>query len=917
MVAVRNLQKILRPDSVAVIGASNKPAGDGSIVLENLIAGGFEGAIYPIHRHHRRIQGLTAFPTIADLPEKADLAVVCTPPEAVPDVVRQCGEAGIGGVAILSAGFREVGATGHELERQISYEAARFPELRMLGPNSLGIIVPDHKLNASFSGEVPKAGRLAFISQSRTICTAALDWAIQEGIGFSHFVSIGNMLEVGLGDLIDYFAADPFTKAIILYVESITEARHFMSAARAITQDKPIVVYKAGRFSQSAKAAVSHTGTLSGVDAVYEAAFERAGIVRVFEIDEMFHCARLLARSPRSVGRRLAIITNSGGPGVVATDCLIDRQGVLARFSADTIEQLNQFLPSHWSRANPANIRGDASPERFARAIELVSDDPNVDAVLVVLTPQAMTDPTGTGHAVSDVAARGHKPILAVWMGGGAVREGIDVLRRAGVPTYSTLSSAVNAFMQLVSYSRRRETLRETPRDVPVSFPEDRERQKELLGLVAGSKQQILSEELSKRLLGAYGISATQPQLARSPDEAAGLARDIGYPVVLKVVSPQISHKNEVGGVALNLGSDDEVRAVFARIVDSLKWQRPTAHIHGVSVQPMAAAPNGVEMILGSRKDAVFGAVILIGAGGVAAELLQDFTLGLPPLNERLARRMLESLRIWPIIAGRRRRPAASIERLVETLIRFSYLIADCPQIAEMDVNPLLVAPNEVIALDARVRLDRRHQPDARPFSHLAIRPYPEHLVRRATLRDGTPVILRPIRPEDEPLWHEMLLQCSTETLRGRFRSLFRQMTHEMAARFCFIDYDRELAIVAEATHGPQRQLIGVGHLICNADHTNAEYAVLVPDAWQRRGVGSLITKNSVEIAADWGLSLVIGETERLNRGMISTFKAAGFDFDYDTDPEVVIVRKQLGRPMCLLRPQLPVVRDGEKPGEG
>ena len=891
--ATRNLKKILRPRSIAVVGASNKPKRVSYVVLKNLLDAGFEGAIYPVHPHYDNVQWVTAYPTVADLPEKVDLAVVCTPAEIVPDVVRQCGESGIDGVVIISAGFREVGPSGAELERQLKREAARFPGLRMLGPKSMGVVVPQRKLNASFSAGMPKPGRLAFVSQSGTLCTAALDWAIQEDIGFSYFVSIGNMLDVSVGDLIDYFATDPTTDSIILYVESITEARHFMSAARAITQDKPIVVYKAGRFSQSAKAAVSHTGSMSGVDAVYEAAFERAGIVRVFEIDDMFDCAQLLARTSRTTGPRLAIVTNAGGPGVVATDSLIDRQGKLARLAVETIDQLDQFLPPYWSHANPVDILGDARPDRFERTIDVVLQDPHVDAVLVILAPQAMTDPTATARVVSEVAARSHKPILAAWMGGSAVRAGIELLRQAGVPTYTTPKNAVHAFMHLVSYTWRRETLYETPRDVPMAFPVDRKHQADMLDLVADSPYEVLSEEKSKQLLAAYGIPSTRPRLARSRAEAVELSREIGYPVVMKIVSPQITHKNEVGGVALNIGSDDEVRAMFDRIVESLARQRPAAEIHGVSVQPMAAAPHGFEMILGSRKDPVFGAMILIGSGGVAAEVLQDFALGLPPLNERLARRMLESLRIWPIIAGERKRPAASIDQLVETLIRFSYLVADCPQIAEMDVNPLLVEPSDVIALDARVRIDKSYPIDARPFSHLAIRPYPEHLVHRTDLKDGTPVVLRPIRPEDEPLWHDMLLECSPETIRGRFRSLFRQMTHEMAARFCFMDYDRELAIVAEATSA-ERKLIGVGHLICDADHTDAEYAVLVSDPWQRRGVGSLITETCVKIAADWGLSKVVGETERLNRGMIATFKHAGFDIDYDTNPDAVIVRKQL-----------------------
>lgn len=892
--AVRNLHKILRPQGIAVVGASNKPERLSYTVLQNLRNAGFEGDIYPVHPYEEEVQGLPAFSSLADLPEPPDLAIVCTPAETVPQIVQQGGEAGVGGMVIISAGFREIGPGGHAMEQRVKQEVSRFPDLRLLGPNSLGIVVPHLHLNASFAAATPKPGRVAFVSQSGTLCTSALDWAIQEDIGFSHFVSIGNMLEVGVGDLIDYFAADPYTDSIILYVESITEARQFMSAARAVTQEKPIVVYKAGRFSESAQAAASHTGAMCGVDAVYAAAFERAGIVRVFEIDDMFDCAQLLACKRQPTGPRLAIITNAGGPGVVATDSLIDCQGELARLAEETVEKLNEFLPPYWSHANPVDIQGDASPERFGRTVEVVVKDRGVDAALVILTPQSITDPTGTARAVADVAKRSRKPVLGAWMGGRAVREGIEVLHQAEVPTYNTPKNAVRAFMHLMSYARNRETLQETPRDVPVSFPLDRQKQRELLDSVMADEHDVLSELLSKRLLSAYGIRTTEPRLATDVNEAAAVAREIGYPVALKIVSPQIPHKNEVGGVALNVSSDEELCTAFDRIVKSAACQRPEAEIHGVGVQPMVAAPDGIELIMGSRKDAVFGAVILIGMGGVAAEVMGDFSLGLPPLNERLARRMLESLRAWPILAGHRQRPPVDFNQLLETLIRFSYLVADCPQIAEMDVNPLLVTPRDVIALDARVRVDRSHLPDTRPFSHLAIRPYPEDLVRQTTLRDGTPVTLRPIRPEDEPLWHRLLSECSPESIRLRFRSMFKEMSHEHAARFCFMDYDRELAMVAEITTEDSRQLIGVGHLLCDADHTKAEFAVLVPDTWQRHGVGSLIMDVCLEIAADWGLCEVVGETERMNNGMLATFKKAGFELHYKAGSDVVRARKEV-----------------------
>ncbi len=901
--AIRNLQKILRPERIAVVGASNKPERLSYAVLKNLLAAGFPGAIYPVHPYDTEVQGLPAFPSLADLPEPVDLAIVCTRAETVPEILLQGGEAGVGGMVITSAGFREIGGFGNELQQRLQVTSAKFPELRILGPNSLGIIVPHLKLNATFAAANPKPGRIAFVSQSGTLCTSALDWAIQEDIGFSHFVSVGNMLEIGMADLIDYFADDPYTDSIILYVESINEARQFMSAARAITKDKPIVVYKAGRFFESAQAAACHTGSICGVDEVYAAAFERAGIVRVFEIDDMFDCAQLLARNRTPAGPRLAIITNAGGPGVVATDSLIGRQGELARLSDKTIAKLDEFLPIYWSHANPIDIQGDAVPHLFGRTIQVVLEDAGVDALLVILTPQAMTEPSKTARLVAELAGKTRKPILAAWMGGGMVREGIEILKQAGIPTYNTPKNAVHAFMHLTSYARNRETLNEIPRDVLVEYPVHRHEQKSaIIDAAMEGEEEMLSEHLSKQILSAYGIRTTEPQLAHSAEQAIELAHLIGYPVALKIDSPQISHRNEVGGVALNVSSDQEVKDVFDRNIKSVLQQRPDAEILGVGVQPMITAPDGIELIMGSRTDAVFGPVILIGLGGVAAEVLEDFALGLPPLNERLARRMLESLRSWPILSGQRHRPSVDIDLLLETLIRFSYLVADCPRVAEMDVNPLLVTPRDVIALDARVRVDLGYPTGTRPFSHLAIRPYPENLSREAKLLDGTPVILRPIRPEDEPLWHEMLGKCSVESIRFRFRSMFRQMSHERATRFCFMDYDRELAMIAEKFVEGKQQMIGAGHLYGDVDHTRAEFAVLVPDQWQRQGVGSLLTEACLEIAADWGLREVYGETDRFNRGMQATFKKAGFELHSPAGADVVKALKTVSAGSALPR---------------
>jgi acetyltransferase len=866
------------------------------MVLANLESAGFAGEIYAVNPRHARIGERRSYPSVSDLPESADLAVVCTPADTVPGIVDECGAAGIRGMVVLSAGFQEAGPEGEERQRRLLEAASRYDGLRIVGPNCLGVISPHACLNASFAAGSPPAGHVAFISQSGALCASVLDWATQQQVGFSHFVSVGNMVDVGLADLIDYFALDEQTHSIILYVESIAEAREFMSAARAFARRKPIVAYKAGRFAASAQAAASHTGAMAGVDAVYQAAFARAGIVRVFEADDMFDCAELLARHPAPKGPRLAILTNAGGPGIMATDALIERNGVLAALDPGSLERLNTLLPSSWSRGNPVDVLGDASPDRIAGALEVVLADRGVDAAIVLLTPQAMTDPTASADLVAKVASHSTKPVLASWMGGSAIEEGVSRLNAAGIPTYSSPEKAVRAFMYLVSYGRNREILYETPRDIPIEFALDRNRLRGVFDTILGEHRDLLTENTSKALLDAYGIPVSKPHVARSADDAVQLARRIGYPVALKVHSPQISHKSDVGGVALNLANDREVERAFERIVQEARQKRPDADVEGVTVQQMVQTAGGYELIVGAKRDPVFGPVVLVGAGGFSAELLQDHAMELPPLNERLCRRMLQSLRSWPLLNGYRSRPPVNIDRLVDVLMRLSYLIADYPEIVELDVNPLLVTPSEVVALDARIALDHEaFLNPVRPYSHLAIRPYPEEWVRKVSLKNGEPLLLRPIKPEDEPLWHELLESCSRESIYFRFRYTFKEITHEMATRYCFIDYDREIAIVAEVVENGRRRLIGVGRLVADADHREAEYAVLVGDQWHGLGLGSILTDYCLEICRAWSIGRIVAETAPDNQRMLAVFQKRQFELDYTSLPDAVLVHKDLG----------------------
>ncbi|MFO7732744.1 MAG: GNAT family N-acetyltransferase [Candidatus Aminicenantes bacterium] len=892
---VPTFDRIFKPQRIALVGMTPNPKSVGGRVLANLVGGGFRGVVYPVSRTSEAVMGVPCYPDIKSLPRTPDLAVLCAPAPQVPALVGECGEKGIRGLIILSAGFGETGPEGRALEEQVLAEVRRFDGMRAIGPNCLGIISPGLPLNASFAAATPRPGHVAFISQSGALCTAVLDWAIEEKIGFSHFVSIGNAMDVDFGDLIDYLGDDEATKSIILYVESIREARKFMTAARAFARTKPIVAYKAGRFPESAAVASSHTGALASEDAIYDAAFQRMGLARVFDFGGIFDCAELIGRSRIPKGPRLAILTNAGGPGVMATDALIAAGGDLARLSAESMRALDESLPPQWSHRNPVDVLGDAKSKLIAKAAQTVIQDPGVDALLVIVTPQAMTNPTAIAREIGALAAATPKPILAAWLGGASMREGISVLNDAAVPTYTAPEQAVNAFMTLVAYARNLEILYETPKDISVEFPVDRDRTRaRFSGLFAGAEG-VLSEDDSKGLLAAYGVPVTRPEPARSVEEAVRVAAGIGFPVVLKVLSPDITHKTDVGGVALNIEDEAMARAAYAGMMRTVAERAPSARIEGVTVQRMIRATDGIEMILGIKKDPTFGTVIMAGMGGIAAEITRDRVLGFPPLNERLARRMLEELRMWPLLQGYRGRPAADTAKLVETLIRLSYLAADFPEIGELDINPLLATPEGVVALDARVVVDRAAAArPAKPYSHLALRPYPEEFVRRVRLRDGTEVTFRPIKPEDEPLWMALLGSCSRESLYSRFRYLFFWQSHDVASRYCYIDYDREMAIVAESGEGDERRLAGVGRLVAEPGRGSAEYAVLVQDTWQNKGLGGMLTDFCLEIARLWGITRITAITTTDNPRMVAVFEKRGFSVARDVETSLVEVSKDL-----------------------
>ena len=884
------MDPIFAPKVIAVIGATESRGTVGRTVFQNLGRGGFEGTVYPVNPKRSSVLCVKAYPNMASVPEKVDLAVITTPAATVPGLVRECAAAGVPGAIIISAGFKETGSRGVELEQQVLTEA-RKAKMRIVGPNCLGVMVPYLGLNATFASTIAKTGSVGFLSQSGALCTAILDWSIKENVGFSAFVSIGSMLDVNWGDLIYYLGDDPHTKSIVIYMESIGDARSFLSAAREVALTKPIIVIKAGRTEAAAKAAASHTGSLTGSDEVLHAAFRRVGVLRVESIAELFHMAEVLAKQPRPKGPRLAIVTNAGGPGVLATDMLISSGGALAEPSKQTFAALNELLPAAWSHNNPIDILGDAGPERYGKAVKLVADDPENDGLLVILTPQAMTDPTGTAEELKQFAKIPGKPILASWMGGSEVEPGENILNAAGIPTYKYPDTAARAFYYMWRYSYNLRALYETPAFVgePESARAQKAKADAIIQKVRKLDRAILTEHESKQLLSAYGIATVDTRIAVTEDEAVKLADEIGYPVVLKLYSETITHKTDVGGVQLNLRNPSAVRKAWYSIETSVakhSAKHKTANgagshdFLGVTVQPMISL-EGYELILGSSPDPQFGPVLLFGSGGQLVEIFKDRALALPPLNATLARRLMEQTKIFTALKGVRGRPPVDLAALEQLLVRFSQLVVEQPWIAELDINPLLVSHERILALDARVVL----HPNTVKEDNLpkpAIRPYPSQYVTSARLKNGTEVTIRPIRPEDEPMMVKFHASLSEESVYYRYFSqlkLDQRIAHERLTRICFNDYDREIALVAEHKNPKTdaSELIGVGRLSKARGHNEAEFALLVSDSCQRQGLGKELLTRLVQIGRAEKLTRITADILAENHGMLHLSEKVGF----------------------------------------
>jgi acetyltransferase len=883
------LDALFLPDSVAVIGATERPGTVGRTVLENLQHPSFPGKLFAVNSRHSEICGLKAYRSIGDVPGKIDLAVVATPAATVPGIIGECVNAGVKSAVVISAGFRERGAEGVELERQIQEQLCRGA-MRLVGPNCLGIMNPTVGLNATFAKDAPRPGNVAFLSQSGALLTAILDWGQLEQVGFSAIVSTGSMLDVGWGDLIYYFGDDPHTHSILLYMESVRDARSFLSAAREVALRKPVIVIKAGRSEAASRAAASHTGALTGSDEVLDAAFRRSGVLRVLTIADLFYMAEVLSKQPRPKGPRLTILTNAGGPAVLATDALIANGGQLAIPSEKTVQALDAFLPAHWSHNNPIDILGDADSERYAKALEIASNDPNSDGLLVILAPQGMTDPAAVAERLKPYAKSSGKPVLTSWMGGARIASGEAILNAAGIPTFPYPDTAARAFTYMWRYSDNLRGIYETPTLAEGSEldPRSRRQAENIIEAARSHGRVLLNEFESKEILSDYGIPTVETRIAQTEDAAALCAHDLGYPVVLKIFSETITHKTDVGGVKLNLEDEASVRSAFQAIKDSVERIAGPDQFSGVTVQPMVRL-EGYELILGSSVDPQFGPVILFGSGGPLVEVYRDHALALPPLNTTLAQRMMEQTRVFTAFKGVRGRRPIDVPALAGLLVRFSQLVVEQPWISEIDINPLLASPERMLALDARVVL---HAPGTDP-DHLprpAVRPYPSQYVSSWVMKNGTEVTLRPIRPEDEPLmvkFHQTLSDRSVYLRYFYSPSLSSRVAHDRLVRICFVDYDREMAIVADRRDAKtgQHRILGVGRLVKSHARNEGELAVLVSDEYQNQGLGMELFHRVIRIARDEKLNRVDAEILPDNFAMKKIAKKLGFRVRTPDDP--------------------------------
>ncbi len=879
------LAPLFEPEGIAVFGASDRPDAVGGIVFRNLVDAGYKGRICAINPNRKEVQGHAAFPSLAETGKHVDLAVVATPARSVPAIVEECGEHGVRMMLILSAGFRETGAEGRRIEDQVMQRAREYG-IRIMGPNCLGLIRPHDGINLTFgnSGAIP--GNVALVSQSGAICTAILDWAEQNNVGFSAVVSTGIGADLDFGDYLDYLVSDYRTHAILLYIEGITDARRFMSSLRAAARMKPVIALKVGRHEAGAAASMSHTGALVGSDATFSAALSRSGVLRVDTIGQLFSAARALSsRNYRYESEHLVVVTNGGGPGVMAADRFADQEIELANLSDSTLEVLDEVLPSVWSRGNPVDIIGDATPERYSKALDAVLADSAIDGALVILTPQAMTQPTEVAQAVIETAKKTDKLVMATWMGGAQVEKARELFNEAHIPCFRTVDNAVDAFSYVARYHRNQRLLLQTPsRLTRGQERSDREGARMIIEGVLDENRKVLTEPESMALLTAFHVPTVRSGVAHSANEALVMAETMGYPIAMKILSPDITHKSDSGGVRLNIVSAHEVRNAYRQMMEQVSANVPDAKIDGVTVEQMYRSRTARELMIGVARDPVFGPVVSFGSGGTAVEVLADTAIALPPLNRRLAEDLIQRTKVSKLLEQYRDIPAIDRDALVDVLLAVSTMVCELPWIQEMDINPLMVDERGVVAVDARIVVDYP-QPSTDPYHHLAIHPYPMRLVKRVQLNDGTDIIVRPIRPEDAESEAQFVRELSDESKYFRFMNTFQELSQEMLVRLTQIDYHNEMALIAvTAEGGGEGKQVGVARYTTNTDKKTCEFAIVVADDWAGRGIGRLLMNNLMAVARDRELDVMEGQVIATNARMLKLMTSLGFASSVDPE---------------------------------
>lgn len=881
-----HLKSLFAPKSVAVFGASDRVDSVGQVVFQNMLQSGYQGALYPINPVHAEVQGRKAYASIAQISEPVELAVIATPAQTVPDIIEECGKHQVKAAVIITAGFGETGKVGKALEHAVLESAQRYG-VRLIGPNCLGVMRPDIGLNATFNKGSASIGNLAFVSQSGALCTAILDWAQTNDVGFSSLISLGSSLDVDFGEILDYLISDVKTQSILLYIEGIRDARSFMSGIRAAARIKPVILVKVGRHAVSSKAAMSHTASLVGSDDAFDAAARRAGVVRVQTITQLFSAAKALSCGFHPSGNRLAIVTNGGGPGVMATDCAADLGLVMATLSDKTMEQLNAVLPATWSHGNPVDIVGDAQSDRYRHAVQACLEDPGVDGVLTILTPQAMTKPLESANAVIELSKQYSKPLLACWMGGVQVNESRAAFSRARKPCFRTPEPAVEVFSYLTAYYQNQKLLMQVPGPLSHRLEPDVEGARMVIEGALQERRKVLSEMESKAILSAFHIPVAQTLVADSPNEALLIAQQMGFPVAMKVNSPDITHKTDAGGVMLNLANAQAVRAAFYEIIESVKRYRPEARVEGISIEPMIVKPNGRELMVGVTNDPVFGPLITFGAGGTTVEVMGDRSVTLPPLNSFLVKDLIQGTRVAKMLGAFRHMPPANMEALESVLLRVSEMVCELPMLMEMDINPLILDENGVLAADARVVVEF-HQPSTDRYAHMAIYPYPAHLVSNWQMADGMDVIIRPIRPEDAKIEQEFVRNLSEESRYFRFMNSVQELSESMLVRFTQIDYSREMALLAVAEEQGQEIELGVARYAINPDGKSCDFALVIADNMRGKGLGNRLMMALMDAARAKGLKIMEGEVLKNNASMLKLMKRLNFSIKANPEDDTV-----------------------------